>query len=321
MESMRIVERKFCEKENRPSVLLANIHVNADVQSNLKKMESIIQLAHEKGVNILIFPELCVTGYVWETEDGKEVVSHLLSGENAQIAPWINNVRDSLRTDGKGLEYIFFNNVRLKEGVFYNSTFILNAEIDYNEENLIYDKIFMPLIEEQYFRRGSDKRLTIDTKWGRFGFLTCYDLCFIELAREYALTDEVDAIVTMAHWRSEAVREYPQMNVRTDHYYGFIWNLMNSSKSAYNQVWTLGTNAVGAHDISGVHFWGGSGAWAPSGLQLIQASNIKEELIIIWNLDLKEQKEIEADEFNYRFDFHKVYQRLETTGQYTRYLP
>lgn len=318
---IRVVERKFCDKENRPSVLLANIHSSNNIQNNLKKMDSIIQLAHEKGVNIVVFPELCVTGYVWETEDGKEVVSHLLSGENSQLTAWINNIRDSLSTDGKGLEYVFFNNVRLKEGHFYNSTFILNAEIDHNQESLIYDKVFLPRIEEQYFSRGADKRLSIDTKWGRFGFLTCYDLCFIELAREYALTDEVDAIITLASWRSEAVREYPEMNVRTDHYYGFIWNLMNSSKAAYNQVWSLGANAVGAHDISGVHFWGGSGIWAPSGLQLIQASNIKEEIIIIWNLDIKEQKYIEKDEFNYRFDFHKVYQKLETTGQYTRYLP
>ncbi|OWZ83423.1 carbon-nitrogen hydrolase family protein [Natranaerobius trueperi] len=316
----RIVERTFSKDENCPNVLLANINLASDIERNLNKMEEIIQIAHDKNVNILIFPELCVTGYVWETENEKEVFDHLMRGENSQIASWIKNVRDSLHDDRLGLEYIFYNNVRSQDDKLFNSTFILNANIDPNDEKYIYTKIFLPPIEQRYFHRGSDKRLIIDTKWGRFGFLICYDLNFVELARKYAIDNDVDAIITMADWRSEASREYPEMNIKTDHYYGFLWNLMNSSKAAYNQIFSLAANAVGRHEISDVYFWGGSGVWAPSGMQLLQASNINEELLLIYNLDIRGQKYKEQDDFNYSIDFQKFYYGIDDQGSYTKYL-
>jgi predicted amidohydrolase len=308
---MRLIERDFSDKEECPSVLLANLHVTTDIATNLSRMEEVVQVAHQKGANILIFPELCVTGYVWDNAGGKEVTELLAAGENSNISATINRIRDSLREDGKGLEYVFYNNVRSKEGGFYNSTFILNRGLDYQQEEFIYDKIFLPPLEQRYFRQGTDRRLTIETRWGTFGFLICYDLCFVELARYYAFQDNVDAIVTMAHWRSEAVREYARMNIMTDHYYGFLWDMMNSSKAAYNQVWSLAANAVGPHDLSGNYFWGGSGIWAPSGLKVIQASNITPELILVRNLDIRGQRTREQDDFDYQIDFTRFYRHMK----------
>lgn len=216
---------------------------------------------------------------------------------------------------------MFYNNVRRKDGELYNSTFVLNGDIDYRREEYIYDKVFLPPIEHRYFRQGTDKRLTIETKWGRFGFLICYDLCFVELAKNYAFRDHVDAIVTMAHWRSEAVREYPRMNTMTDHYYGFLWDLMNSSKAAYNQVWSLAANAVGPHDVTGDYFWGGSGIWAPSGMGVIQASNITAELMLVHNLDIRGQRSRERDDYNYQIDFSRFYRRMKEEGSAPQRLP
>jgi len=316
----RIVERIFSEAEDCPTILIANIYADPDVESNLNKMERVIEIAHREKVNIVIFPELTVTGYVWNSDQADAVFDLLKEGENERISPRIKQMRDSL-TEGEGsLEYIIYGNVRLKEGDFFNSTFILSLDMDYREEKSIYDKIFLPPVEQMYFRQGNDRRLSIDTKWGRFGFLICYDLCFVELSRQYAFIDEVDAIVTTAAWHSEAVREYSKMNVRTDHYYGFIWDLMNASKAAYNQVWSLGANWVGVHQKSDEYFWGGSGIWAPSGMRLLQASNIKEELLLIRNVDIKEQRILEQDTFNYRIDFENFYRTVDYPVECTRYL-
>ncbi len=311
---MRVIERVFSDKEECPTLLLANLHVTAEVAVNLSRMEEIVQVAHQKGANIVIFPELCVTGYVWDDEDSGAVTDLLQTGENGAISATINRIRDSLVEDGRGLEYVFYNNVRRKNNAFYNSTFVLNRSIDYSREEYIYDKVFLPPLEQRYFRQGSDKRLTLKTKWGSFGFLICYDLCFVELARLYAFRDHVDAIVTMAHWRSEAVREYSRMNIMTDHYYGYLWDLMNSSKAAYNQVWSLAANAVGPHDISGNYFWGGSGIWAPSGMSIVQASNITAELILVHNVDIRGQLTHERDDFDYRIDFSRFYRHMEEKG-------
>ncbi len=317
--SYRIVERVFSDDENLPTVMLANIYGTPSIQENLKKMEQIINLAHEKKVNILIFPELTISGYVWKSSDIDEVKNLLAESENRRIASWLKNVKDSLTEGKEELEYIFYGNSREKDGNFYNATYILNPGIDYQQEEYIYAKVFLTPMEKTYFKQGTDKRLSIDTKWGRFGFLICYDLCFVELARQYAFIDCVDAIVTIAAWHSEAVREYSKMNARTDHYYGFLWSLMNASKAAYNQVWSLGTNWVGLHQKSGEYFWGGSGIWAPSGMQLLQASNINEELLIVRNIDIKGQRDKEQDDFNYRIDFQDLYRHMNHQSACTHY--
>jgi len=309
--SFRIVERVFSEDEACPTIMLANIYGTPYVKDNLAKMERIIEVAHRKKVNILIFPELTVTGYIWKPKDSSEVRELLAEGENEQITKWLDNIKDNLTEGEGGLEYIIYGNVRKKDGNYYNSTFILNQGIDYMEEDYIYAKVFLTPSERPFFKQGTDKRLSIDTKWGRFGFLICYDLCFVELARQYAFIDRVDAIITPAAWHSEAVREYAHMNTRTDHYYGFLWDLMNASKAAYNQVWSLGANRVGLHSKSKEYFWGGSGVWAPSGMKLLQASNINEELLIIRNLDIQGQRDREQDDFNYRIDFHEFYRNMK----------
>lgn len=315
---MRLVERVFSDKETCPSILIANLNSASDVSTNLSRMEEVVQTAHEKGANMVIFPELTVTGYVWNEHEKKDVTDLLEQGENDNIRPTLKRIRDSLRDDGKGLGYVFYNNVRKKAQGFYNSTFVLSRRIDYREEEYIYDKIFLPPIEKAYFQQGSDKRLTIDTRWGRFGFLICYDLCFVELSRKYAFEDHVDAIITMANWRSEAVREYARMNVMSDHYYGFLWDLMNASKAAYNQVWSLGANMVGRHAVTGDYFWGGSGIWAPSGMNIVHASNITEELILVKNVDIKGQRFRERDDFNYQIDFAGFYKQMKEEGSVPR---
>ncbi len=316
----RIVERVSSDNEAYPTVLLANIH-GVDVKQNLAKMEQVIEVAHRKKVNLVIFPELTVTGYIWDSGEEREILDLFAEGDNNHIHSWINNIKGSLTESGTGLEYVFYGNVREKDGAYLNSTFVLNSRIDYRAEEFIYDKVFLPSKERRYFRQGSDKRLAIDSKWGRIGLLICYDLCFVELARQYAFIDGVDAIITMAAWQSEAVREYSRMNVRTDHYYGFLWDLMNASKSAYNQVWSMGANWVGAHHKTGEYFWGGSGVWAPSGMKLLQASNINEEILIIRNLDIKGKREKETDPFNYRIDFENFYRHMEHPVECTRFLP
>ncbi len=307
----RVVERIFSDNEELPTIMLANIYGTPSVSKNMNKIEQIIELAHESGVNILVLPELSITGYIWKARNTDEIKSLLTQGENGLIEPWLRNIRDSL-TEGKGgLEYIFYSNAREINGSLYNCTFILNPLLDYRDEDYIYAKVFLTPNEKAYFKQGTDKRVSIDTKWGRFGFLICYDLCFVELPRQYAFIDKVDAIVTMAAWHSQAVREYSAMNTRTDHYYGFLWDLMNASKAAYNQVWSLGVNWVGRHLKSREYFWGGSGVWAPSGMRLLQLSNINEELLIIRNLDIKGQRSKEKDDFNYRIDFENFYRNMK----------
>jgi len=222
---------------------------------------------------------------------------------------------------GGDLEAIVLHNLTAapeSEDRFLNRTFAVGRDADYLADENTYDKVFLPGIEKEFTDSGRDDRLVLETRHGRLGFTTCYDYLFSELLREYSMVEEVDAIMQIASWRAAGRRDYPRMNQRTDHYYGALWDSVMAANSATNQVWTIACNAVGRHGVSGVPFWGGSGIWAPSGICLIQASHVNEELLIVHNVDVQGAQESEKDEFDYAFDFKQIYRPMEDGDTFTR---
>jgi predicted amidohydrolase len=311
-----IVERFFSNHVNHPSIGLANIHaVVPDIEANKDKMARAVEVFKEKQANIAIFPEFCLSGYFWEDE--KRCRRYMDQAVTENHIDWINGTLKPMLDDN--LRGIVFNNIRRgPEGKLFNSTYVLSKSHDYLKDEDIYDKIFLPPIEKIYTESGKDDRLVIDTTVGRFGFTTCYDFLFSMLLLEYSKIDKVDAIIEVASWRAMARRDYPGMNVASDTYYGDLWDMTIPAKSATNQVWTIACNAVGTHGITGAQFWGGSGIWAPSGMCLVQASRFSEELLIVHNVDIKGQRRMEKDDFNYALDFESIYRPIEGVRAFTR---
>ncbi|MGV2832051.1 carbon-nitrogen hydrolase family protein [Myxosarcina sp. GI1(2024)] len=313
-----IVERVYSHDESQMTIGLANLRaIVPDIEANKDKMARATEIFKNKGVNLAIFPEFSLSGYFWE--DTQACRQYMDSTVIENHTEWIDKTLKPMLDDR--LKAIVFNNIRQgNEGKYFNTIFTLAEieEFDYLQEENTYDKIFLPPIEKIYTETGGDDRLVVDTKWGRFGFTSCYDYLFSQLLLEYAKIDKVDAIIQIASWRSLAQRNYPAMNIRSDTYYGYLWDTVIAAKSAINQVWTLACNAVGRHDITGAHFWGGSGIWAPSGINLVQASHLNEELLIIHNVDIKGQRVLEKDDFNYAFDFESIYQPVHGKRTFTR---
>ncbi len=311
-----VAERYCSDNEKKLSVGLANIEAAVpDIEANKAKMLRVAEIFKERKVNLAIFPEFCLSGYFWEDH---EACRHYM--DQAVIENHLDWVEKSLRPMlDNNFRGIIFNNIRRGSGDKYlNTTYVLSARHDCLQHGDVYDKTFLPTIEKIYTETGGDDRLVIDTSAGRFGFTTCYDFMFAQLLLEYAKLDEVDAIVQVASWRSMARRDYPKMNVKTDVYYGYLWDLMLAAASATNQVWTIACNAVGTHAITGAKFWGGSGIWAPSGMPLVQASRVNEELLIVHNLDIKAQRQEEQDDFNYALDFNSIYRPIHGKRSFTR---
>ena len=313
-----IIERVFSHDENHMTIGLANTRaIVPDVEGNKDKMARAMEIFKSKGVNVAIFPEFTFSGYFWE--DTKACRRYMDSAVIENHTEWIDKTLKPLLDDE--LRAIVFNNIRKgPDGNYFNSTFTLAAaeEFDYLNNENTYNKIFLPHLEKVYTQTGGDDRLVVDTKWGRFGFTTCYDFLFSQLLLEYAKIDKVDAIIQIASWRSLARRDYPNMNVGSDTYYGYLWDTVIPAKSATNQVWTIACNAVGTHGITGAHFWGGSGIWSPSGIKLLQASHINEELLIVHNVDIKGQRALEKDDFNYALDFESIYRPIHGKRAFTR---
>ena len=318
VDEFLIAERSYCDDDSKLSVGLANIRAEVpDIDANKEKIVRACRIFKERGVDIAVFPEFCLSGYFWDERDDCQAYMEQACTDNHKA--WLDSdLRSMLDDTFRG---IVLNNLRKGEGDrFFNTTFAVAGDRDYLDPGNSYDKVFLPGVEKDYTDSGRDDRLVIETDRGRFGFTTCYDYLFSELLREYSAMDQVDAIVQVASWRAAANRDYAGMNVRTDHYYGDLWDFVMPASSATNQFWTIACNAVGRHGVSGAPFWGGSGIWAPSGLCLVQASHFNEELVIVHNLDIEGARAAEKDDFDYAFDFNEIYRPLEGSRTFTRHV-
>jgi predicted amidohydrolase len=314
-----VVERAFSDDPALPTVGLANISaVVPGIEENKAKVERACRVFKERGVNLAVFPEFVLSGCFWDDEDAcrgymeQALTEHHLEWIDQRIRPLLDDT----------LQLIVLNNLtRGPRGKFLNTTFLVSADVpDPLDPRYTYTKVFLPGLEKRFTASGRDDRLILNSSTGpeRLGFTTCYDYLFNDLLREYSVIDEVDVLIEVAAWRGYALRDYPGMNVRTDRYYGKLWDNVMAASSATNQVWTIACNAVGRHGISGAHYWGGSGIWAPSGLCLIQASHFAEELVVVHNIDFAGAKTQEHDDFDYGFDFSEVYRPMEGGRGYVR---
>jgi len=313
-----VVERTFSDDASALSVGLANIAAHVpEVEANKAKILRALRVFKERGANLVLFPEFCLSGYFW---DAPECWDYMDLAVTENHLDWIEHEVRPLLDDS--LRVVVMNNpTRGPSRKFHNTTFILARGHDYDilDPKYTYTKVFLPGIEKRYTESGGDDRLVIGSKKdAKVGFTTCYDYLFAELLREYTMTDGVRVILQLASWRGVASRDYPGMNVRSDHYYGALWDTVMAASSATNQIWTIACNAVGLHPISGARFWGGSGIWAPSGMKLIEASHFNEELVIVHNMDFQGALETEKSDFDYEFDFRQVYRPMADGHSFTR---
>jgi predicted amidohydrolase len=315
-----VVERSFspATQEPRLTIGLANIHALVpNIEANKEKILRAVDIFKARGVNMAIFPEFCLAGYFWE--DQSVCWPYMDKAVVEEHHDWIKGELEARLDDS--LQFIIFNNIRkgpAGQRKYYNSTYLINKKLDYMNPEWIYDKTFLPGIENTYTISGKTDRLLIDTQWGRFGFSTCYDFCFSQLYQEMSQIDKVDAVIQMASWRGSSERDYPGMNVFTDNYYGELWDMLMPATAARNQIWVISANAVGLHGINNARFWGGSGLWAPSGMKMIQAGHTADELVIVHNVDIKGEKKFEKDDFDYSVDFKKIYDIINGKRTFTR---
>lgn len=311
IDGFPVVERDYSDDEGLPSIGLANIRaVVPGIEENKERIVRACRVFRELGATVALFPEFALSGYFWEDEPACR--AYMDQALTELHLDWIDQELRPL-CEGGSLEAIVLNNLCAGEGGYVNRTFVVAPKIaePLAPENA-YDKIFLPGIEKTYTVPGRDDRLVLQGAPGDplFGFTTCYDYLFVELMRRYAFEDKVDAVVQLASWRAMSSREYPFLNMRTDEYYGYLWDTVMAGSSAQNQVWTFACNAVGRHGVTGVAFWGGSGVWAPSGIPLVQASHFHDELLVVRHLDIRGGRQFELDDFDYEFDFREVHRRI-----------
>jgi len=163
------------------TVAAANFKVEAgQKENNLSRILDFSKSAAKRGADLIVFPEMCVSGYDFYTDEStsqkeKEEMAEIVNGpvcDRLSLAAGENNI------------YIVAGMAE-KDGVsggLYNSAFAFGPEGFIG----VYRKIHPFYKENTWCRKGSEPFM-FGTKWGPVSVGICYDTYnFPELIRYYA---------------------------------------------------------------------------------------------------------------------------------------
>ena len=310
---MIIKEKYYSKKPGNLTAGIANIGSKpGKIEQNKKKILDALDLFTQKKTNLVIFPEYCLSGYFWEPE--KECRATIdQKGCLEQLTEWLDMVTQTYVNET--LQYIIFNGLSKNDkadGNYFNTTIVLDRGGKDLDTDRSYRKRFLPESEKKYLTPSDGDTLVLNTEWGKFGFLTCYDICFPTLFHELAHEKKVDGIIVNAAWRKQGTREYKKLKIQDNEYYQVQWDIMIQALAGQNQAWVLAANAVGPHAVKGLDYCGNSGVWAPSGINLIKASDVEDELLILHNIDIIQEVKAEKKDFCFTDDL--IYARKKSNS-------
>ncbi len=238
-----------------------------DIEANLALHLQTIEEAADEGVELLIFPELSLTGY--RLRDLAFEVAISASYKDPTFAKLLDASR---RMD----LLVGFVEEDDRQNFYIAAAYLSRGEIVH-----IHHKVYLPTYgmfdEGRYFAWGDGVR-AFDTRFGRVGVLICEDFWHVSTPHLLWLDGADLLILTSAS---------PGRGLATEQKIGSAkW--VEHINQAYASMFTsfvLHTNRTGFED--GVTFWGGSTVYGPEGNLLVQGPYYEEALITA-KLDLNE---------------------------------
>ncbi len=250
------------------SIALAQINtVLGDVPRNLEKHMAYIEQAHNNGAELLIFPELSLTGYVLQ-----DLVPTVACRPNRD-----DPVFRSLLDASRKLDIVVgFVDEDVRNRFYISSAYLSGGEVIH-----VHHKIYLPtygMFDESRFFAWGDSVEAFDTRFGRVGMLICED--FWHASPPYLLwLDGADLFLFMSASPGRGLIDAPMLESAR-------W--VNHILRAYSSVYTsfvAHTNRVGYED--GLNFWGGGAIFDPNGDQIVQGPFHEEALTQI-EIDLNQ---------------------------------
>lgn len=256
---------------------LIQTSVSENIAENVKKTAEKIDLAAEKGAQIICLQELYRTTYFPQAEKKDfSALAELIPGEST-------NLFSKLAKKHK-ITIIAPLFEKAQNGKFYNTAVVIgsNGEIlgSYRKAHIPYDPYFY---EKDYFEAGNSDYEVFETPFARIGVLICYDQWFPEPARINALKGaEIIFYPTAIGY----VKGYTS----EDGDWHDAWKTVQRANAIANGIHVAAVNRVGGEDQ--LEFWGGSFVCDSFGKVLNEARTTKEEVVVI-QVDLSKNKKIQ----------------------------
>jgi predicted amidohydrolase len=250
---MPFPERQTTVAVPRPPFLAAVAQVEptlGNLKVNLKIHLDAIDAARKDGVDLLVFPELSLTGYY-------------LRDQVPEVAePRDGPLRRAIReAAGDKLAVVYGFVEESPSARFYNASCFIDGA---SGPTFVHRKVYLPTYgmfdEQRYFAAGG-RIMAFDTRFGRLGLLICEDAWHLS-AGVILQADGIDVLMIVANSPGRGVRE-EQLGSRRS------WELVTRTYATFLNVPVIFANRVGFED--GVNFWGGSAIVGAGGSWLAQA--------------------------------------------------
>ncbi|HBA72741.1 MAG: carbon-nitrogen hydrolase [Geobacteraceae bacterium GWF2_54_21] len=226
------------------------------IKDNLALIEERIQHAREAGADLVIFPELALTGYFLK-DLVPEVALRLDSPEIVRLTELSVGISIVIGFVEVTDDYRFFNSaVYLEDGAVKH----------------LHRKVYLPtygLFDEQRYMARGERFRAFDTKFGRMGLLICEDMW--HLSSSYILA--MDGATTLLCLSSSPGRGIGGESLGSAE----AWQQLTSTTAMFLNCRVLYCNRVGFED--GVNFWGGSEYVAPSGESAVRGRLLEEDSV------------------------------------------
>lgn len=240
-------------------------------RQNLEKHLSYIEQARKDQVDLLVFPELSLTGYM--LQDLASAVACKPVPEDPIFQPLIEASKDLDLVVG-------FVEEDLRSRYYISAAYLSGGAVLH-----VHRKLYLPtygLFDEGRFFAAGDQVRAFDTRFGRFGILICED--FWHASPPYLLwLDGADLMILISASPSRGVTESPVLESSR-------W--VEHINKAYASLFTsfiASTNRVGYED--GINFWGGATLFGPDG-NLIAKGPYQKETMTTAEINLEQLQHV-----------------------------
>ena len=248
------------------TIALAQINTRlGDVPANLEKHLALAKEARSSGADLLLFPELSLTGYV--LQDLASAVAHRPTPDNPIFQP--------LLQASHALDMVVgFVDEDKRHRFYITAAYLSRGEVVHT-----HHKVYLPtygLFDEGRFFAWGDNIRAFDTRFGRAGMLICED--FWHASPPYLLwLDGADLFLFTSASPGRGLRNEPQLESArwVEH--------INRAYASLFTAFVAHANRVGYED--GLNFWGGSTLFDPNG-ELLAKGPYHEEALTLSQIDL-----------------------------------
>lgn len=244
-----------------------------DVEANLAKHLDFIQQARAQKVDLIVFPELSLTGYI--LQDLVATVAHRPLDDDPMFKP--------LLQASQNLDVVVgFVDEDTRHRFYIASAYLSDGQLLH-----VHHKVYLPtygLFDEGRFFAWGDSVRSFNTRFGRAGMLICED--FWHASPPYLLwLDGADIMLFGSASPGRGLTDREKLESAR-------WvERVNKAYASMFTSFVAHANRVGYED--GLQFWGGATVFDPNGEEIAHGPYY-EEAITYCKLDLNQLRRTRA---------------------------